>query len=336
MKILVTGSHGFVGRRFVHRLSNDGHKVICVDDMSAGQDHHDWLFQPNSKNCEFHFQDVRDFMRGHRCSDFELVIHCAATVGGRRLIDGEPLAVATNMSIDSELFYWATHERNYFGLYDKPKRMPKLVYFSSSAVYPAALQTRQKHGLLSEDLVHLGRHIQNMPEGTYGFGKLVGEYLACVAARHHGLHVAVYRPFGGYGEDQSADYPFPSILKRILEGQTPIEVWGSGNQARDFIFIDDIVDAVLATYESIPSAKALNLGTGIATTFMELGELMLDRLGRSGTIVNKPGTPEGVFYRVADAHEMLKLYTPKYPLEIGIDHCANVMKNRLTKAKVTV
>lgn len=333
MRILITGGCGFVGRRFVRRLSTE-HEVIVVDDMSSGVALENWFFPITNKNCKWHYQDVRDFLRGHKCSTFDLVIHCAATVGGRRLIDGEPLQVATNLSIDSELFYWATHERNYFGLWDTPRKMPKLIYFSSSAIYPAELQTRAKHCKLAETLVDLRQPKFSLPEATYGFSKFCGEYLARCAAERHGLDVAVYRPFGGYGEDQSKDYPFPSIIQRILNNENPVVVWGSGDQQRDFIYIEDVVDAVLATYQKLGAADPLNLGTGLGYSFLTLAELAANELKYNGEITNDATKAEGVFYRVADTAKLSQWYTPTTTLIDGIRMVATHLRKSLTK-KVT-
>lgn len=333
MRIAVTGGMGFVGRRFVRRLSKE-HTVVVVDDMSSGVALENWLFPPTAKNCQWHYQDVRDFFRGHKCSEYDLVIHCAATVGGRRLIDGEPLQVATNLSIDSELFYWATHERNYFGLWSEPRRMPKLIYFSSSAIYPAELQTKDKHCKMSEGLVDLRQPKFSMPEGSYGFSKFCGEYLARCAADRHGLDVAVYRPFGGYGEDQSKDYPFPSIIQRVLDNDNPVVVWGSGEQQRDFIYIEDVVDAVLATYQKLGPADPLNLGTGLGYSFMALAELAVETLDKNAIISNDPDKPEGVFYRVADIYKLSQWHLPQTPLYEGICRVGAHLEKQLT-TKVT-
>ncbi|MFN7926783.1 MAG: NAD-dependent epimerase/dehydratase family protein [Blastocatellia bacterium] len=98
-----------------------------------------------------------------------------------------------------------------------------------------------------------------MPDMTYGWSKLTGEFLARHAAAKYGLDVVIYRPFSGYGEDQDFSYPFPSVVRRVGSGEAPIIVWGSGDQLRDFIYIEDAVEAVFASAHAMPTGTALNL-----------------------------------------------------------------------------
>lgn len=321
MRILISGGAGFVGRRFARRfLDNDEH-VTVVDDLSAGIEPHSWRYkaQPRfMRNLTFVKADIRDFIKCEPASNFDLILHCAAIVGGRLKIDGDPLAVATDLSIDSEFLNWCVRST--------PK--PKVVYFSSSAVYPLDRQTRELHCELYEGLVNTNNLKWEQPDMTYGFAKFAGEYLCQFAARHYGLDVAIYRPFGGYGEDQSFDYPFPSIIKRVTDGENPVVVWGSGDQARDFIHIDDVVSAVCSTMHRLKPGEALNLGTGIPTAFKDLALLAAKVLGRKIDVVNDPGKPEGVYHRVAGMQKLSRLWAPTIPLEQGIRRVADGLTAR--------
>lgn len=323
MRCLITGCAGFVGRRFARRLLDEGHNVVGVDNLVAGISPEKWAFKPQSwEHFRFDKSDVRMWFKDNRPDDFDLIIHCAAIVGGRLKIDGDPLAVATDLSIDSEFFNWAV----------RAKTKPTVIYFSSSAVYPLNLQTREHNCLLSEALVNFDGPYFAKPDQTYGFAKMCGEYLAKFAAEHYGLNVKVYRPFGGYGEDQSLDYPFPSIIKRVLDKENPIVVWGSGEQRRDFIYIEDIIDAVFQTMEHLPPAEPLNLGMGIATSFYQLAAGAASVLGLRADIVNDSTRPEGVFARVADVTKLHGLCKPKYELFTdGIQKVANFMFDKERK-----
>jgi GDP-L-fucose synthase len=266
-------------------------------------------------------RDVRAWFRNTDPSIYDLVIHCAAIVGGRLKIDGDPLAVATDLSIDAEMFNWIV----------RTDRKPKLVYFSSSAVYPLELQRKSCHCNLAEPLVNFDTSRIAMPDQTYGWSKLCGEYLAKHAAEKYGLDVAIYRPFGGYGEDQSLDYPWPSIMKRVLDGEDPVTVWGSGDQRRDLIHIDDIVSAVLQTMGRLRFGEVLNLGTGRGLSFREIARIAADQLGIRCNIVNDASKPEGVFARVADTTKLDALYCPTITVEDGIRRFAAAFP-RLTPA----
>jgi nucleoside-diphosphate-sugar epimerase len=284
MKALVTGSAGFVGRHFVPFLLNQGYAVTEVDIKSG--------------------VDCRDFFK-NTSEYFDLVIHLAAIVGGRATIEGEPLSVATDLSIDAELFNWA--------LKSKPG---KVVYYSSSAAYPTQLQSRDTNIKLQENMIDLD-NIKN-PDESYGWAKLTGEMLARYA-RNEGIKVFVFRPFSGYGFDQDLNYPFPSFVKRALNQVEKFEIWGDGTQVRDFIHIDDVVSGTMAFVDAdieIP----VNLGWGRPTSFNELAEMFFEISGwrpKNG-ITHLLDKPKGVMYRCSDNTRMLEVFSPTITLERGI------------------
>ena len=282
MKILITGAAGFVGRHFVKRMVAEGHYVRAVD-IAGGE-------------------DARDFFRTDD-TYFDKVIHLAAVVGGRRMIEGNPLALAVDLAIDAEMFGWAIRTRP-----------GCITYFSSSAAYPISLQDGRIPHRLGEGDIDM-KQIHN-PDMSYGWSKLTGEMLAGYA-REQGLTVHIFRPFSGYGEDQALDYPFPSFIKRGADRANPFHIWGDGNQVRDFIHIDDIVDASIAGC-NVGIAVA-NLCTGRATSFNELQRLVADAVGYEPEIKHLPAEPTGVTYRVGDPTYMNTFYRPKITLEEGIE-----------------
>ncbi len=309
---LVTGGCGFVGRHFVRRLLSMGVKTTVVDNLSAGIAMESWPdhLRPDGEQSDLldvHYVDIRDFMKS-ASADFDLILHCAAVVGGRLVIDGEPLSVATDLAIDADLFNWVATAR------PAPR---KLVYFSSSAAYPTNLQTAENSQLLVETMIDLDGQL-GVPDMTYGWAKLTGEMLARHAARAYGIDVVCYRPFSGYGEDQDFTYPFPSVVRRAARRDNPIVVWGSGTQTRDFIYIEDVVDAVFTTMNAIAPGDALNLGSGIAVSFRQLAELACKVVGHEAIVTNDATKPEGVYARVADCTKLNQFYRPTTSLESGL------------------
>jgi nucleoside-diphosphate-sugar epimerase len=289
MNILITGHLGFVGRSFIRHFK-DAHTVVGID-LKEGN-------------------DCREFFK-KSTQRFDLVIHLAAIVGGRETIENEPLSVATDLSIDSEFFNWVVKTKQ-----------PRVVYFSSSAAYPVHLQSPELKYRLRESDIDLNDI--RLPDYTYGWSKLTGEYLAKFV-REQGTKVYVFRPFSGYGADQDLTYPFPSFVNRIKTKVPQFEIWGDGTQVRDFIHMEDIVKAVMTVVDNDIQVDALNLGSGIATSFNELAESMFTISGwvpRDG-IKHLLYKPIGVSYRVCDPTLMLSIYKPKYTLEERIEQILN-------------
>jgi nucleoside-diphosphate-sugar epimerase len=289
---LVTGSAGFVGRHMVEALEFAGYDVVGIDirQPDAGP----WLHA-----------DARDYFRVSE-ERFDLVVHCAAVVGGRQTIEGEPLAVAVDLSIDAEMFGWALRTR--------PGR---IVYYSSSAAYPVRLQRLGKPRRLFEDDIDLEDLLLGAPDLSYGWAKLSGEMLARWAEAE-GLRVHVFRPFSGYGSDQDESYPFRAFVERARRREDPFAIWGNGRQTRDFIHVDDVIAGTLAAVDA-DYPGPLNLCTGRPTSMSDLAELVAGRAGYSPEFEFLRDEPRGVEYRVGDPFRMHTVYRPRVSLEEGID-----------------
>lgn len=302
-KILVTGGAGFVGRRFCRRFLEAGDCVVCVDPIAPDTGGIDpasgWpLYNPlDFANFQFVKQDCRTWFKHNKDTDFDYVLHLAAMVGGRAMIENKPLAVADDLAIDAEYWQWAEKA--------KPK---KTVCFSSSAAYPINFQREGDYRLLTEDMIRFDGDL-GMPDMTYGWAKLTCEYLAVLAYEKHGLKSVCYRPFSGYGEDQDDSYPFPSICKRAIanKGASTLTVWGTGDQMRDFIHIEDCVDGVLTTMDKIDNADAINLSTGIYTSFKQFARIAAEECGYFPEVKGLSDKPAGVFARGGDTAKQNQL-----------------------------
>jgi nucleoside-diphosphate-sugar epimerase len=287
VKALVTGSSGFLGRHFVRALQQRGYEVRRVDIA----DREPW--------------DARDYFR-HVSTQVDLAIHCAAVVGGRQGIEGSPLSLAVDLSLDAEYFGWAARTR--------PGRV---VYVSSSAAYPVCLQDgvwEAGYRLCEEDIL---LDDPMAPDFLYGWTKLTGELLAA-HARDAGVPVTVVRPFSGYGADQDPAYPFRAFLERARRCEDPFTIWGDGEQVRDFIHVSDVVAGTLALVEAAVDGP-VNLGAGRPTSFNELARLMTRAAGYEPEFRHETDKPTGVRYRVADTTLLSRYYQPKVTLEEGIE-----------------
>ncbi|MFD8226894.1 NAD-dependent epimerase/dehydratase family protein [Streptomyces massasporeus] len=299
MRALITGDRGFLGRHFKAELLRRGWDVVGLDTKAS-----------SSQDCRTFFRRQLTYRNVPHLT-FDLVVHCAAVVGGRATIDGDPLATAESLSIDAEMFRWAAVAR--------PGRV---LYFSSSAAYPVAYQTGMwSDEPLREDDLHLSASVA-MPDQVYGWSKVTGELLAA-RLRESGVPVTVVRPFSGYGEDQDDTYPFRAILERVRRREDPLEVWGSGEQVRDWIHVDDLVASALAVAES-GTEDPVNLCTGRATSFLDLARMMADVAEYSPEIKPLADKPAGVAHRLGDPTRMRSYYEPRVDLMDGILRAMNV------------
>jgi UDP-glucose 4-epimerase len=315
MKIhLISGGCGFVGRNTVKRLyRTTGDRLFVVDDLSIGTHPSTWLDYKHSRMIRdvevigederiyFWKGDFRDLLFRLRMNPlyiqetygldfkrFSDVFHFAAIVGGRLKIEGDPMAVALDLSIDAEFFHWACKHQ--------PERV---LYPSSSAAYPISLQSPTGAIALRESDIDFTKNL-GVPDMTYGWSKLTGEFLAQIAARHYGISVVCIRPFSGYGEDQDLTYPVPAIAARAARREDPFEVWGSGRQGRDFVHIDDVLDLVFLLMDNVSDGTAYNIGSGRLTTFLELIGLFTKFAGYTPVVKPLLDKPVGVHSRYCD------------------------------------
>ncbi len=191
MRVLVSGAAGFLGRNFVRHHVAAGDFVFGIDDLSNS--HSIWPEELEATNRMV--MDAGRFFSGAK-SKYDLAYHFAAPVGGRLRIEGDPLFNADSLRLDAAFFRWAVDH------------VTTAVYPSSSAVYGTRFQ--DVDGIaLSEDLLRFDfNEDMPIPDEMYGFTKLAGEMLAWNSAAY-GLNVLCIRPFSGYGEDQSSEYPVP-------------------------------------------------------------------------------------------------------------------------------
>lgn len=301
MDVLITGDEGFIGSYFKKQLSTAGHWVEGCD-IKSGYD------------CRKFFEEVDQV--------YDLVIHCAAIVGGRETIENDPISVATDLAIDADFFNWI--ERT---------KQRRAIYFSSSAAYPIDLQNGFFiRNLKESDITLKSSYLEfenrsektraapmanslGIPDMTYGWTKLTGEYVA----QYTSVPVHIFRPFSGYGPSQDLTYPFPAIIKRFKDKEDPFDIWGTGQQVRDFVYIEDVYQTVMAAYQN-DFREPINICSGIGTSFNGLIKIIGKQIGWEPRHINyKLDKPVGVLYRVGDPEKSHSLYKPKYPLERGIE-----------------
>ena len=246
MKVLVTGGAGFIGSRLVDRLLAEGHEAVVVDDLSSGCVAH---VHPQAV---FHHTDIRDGRALNKVLAHEkpqIVSHHAAQVSVRQSV-ADPAHDASVNVIGSLHLLQACLRHG----------VERIVFASSGGAIYGEQET------FPADETHPLR-----PVSPYGVAKLAGEhYLRCFHIAH-GLSYVALRYANVYGPRQSARGESGVIARfadRLLRGE-PVRINGDGCQTRDFVYVDDVVEANLLAMRS-KATGAFNVGTGVESSIIDV------------------------------------------------------------------
>lgn len=304
MNCLVTGGAGFIGSHLTARLLREGHRVVIVDDFNdfyepAIKEHNVARLQP-AGSVALHRLDITDkpaLDRVFAAERFDAVVHLAARAGVRPSIQQPLLYVQTNVEGTVNLLECA-----------RAAGIKKFVFASSSSVYGV----NSKVPFSESDPIF-------KPISPYAATKLAGEAL-CHSYHHlYGMDMTCLRFFTVYGPSQRPDLAIHKFARLIAAGK-PIQVYGDGTTRRDYTFIDDIVDGIMACIRGKFGYEIFNLGNSNTVELRYLIELLERALGKKATIDRQPEQPGDVpitFADVSKARRMLG-YEPKTKIEQGI------------------
>lgn len=344
----MTGACGFVGRHLVRSLIEDTAELWLVDDLSTGRHPDEWLpdllggvvgsghrpriYEFGAGRVLFLEGDVVSLFAEHTSQSvswpsFEEAYHLASIVGGRKKIEGEPLQVGLDLAIDSIFLRWAWRSHC----------VGRLLYASSSAAYPVELQGEQDAIALEESHIDFAHNSIAMPDMTYGWSKLTGEYLTWLLANRHDVPACSVRPFSGYGEDQDLSYPIPAIADRAARREDPLVVWGSGRQGRDFVHIADCIVAMRLAIAGIEDGSGVNIGSGKLTTFLDVARTFARLAGYGPEVRGTESGPVGVHSRYAAVGESERRlgWSPSIALEEGLARVLAAREEQLAAAAHT-
>jgi len=284
--VLVTGGASFIGSSLVDALIERGAKVRVIDDLSSGR-RENIQGHLGSGRVEFLQGDLKEQGVIDRAVDgISIVFHLAADHGGRGYVDLHQAACATNLMLDGMVF--AASYR---------AKVDKVVYASSGCVYPNHLQTNPGEILyLTEDKVGPPYDADNL----YGWAKLMGEMTLRAYYNDWGMKSASCRYFTVYGPRGVENHAVIAMIARAFIGQDPFVVWGTGEQIRNWTYIDDIVSGTILAAEKIDDGTAVNLGTMERIRVLDAVEEVLRYTKRKARIELHPEMPTGPLNRVAE------------------------------------
>jgi nucleoside-diphosphate-sugar epimerase len=260
-RVLVTGGAGTIGAAVVRRLLSDPAWEVRVADQAEPPQ---WM----REGCEVVAGDLRDAAVAHEAVDgCTHVIHLAAIVGGIANFHRLPLTLLEmNTGLLNAVFRASI---------DAGVR--RLVYVSSSMVFERATEFPTTE-----------QHIRDtpIPESAYGFSKLAGEVYCAAAHDEFGLPYTICRPFNAYGPGEMPEdepgiaHMVPDLIRKVLAGQRPLEVFGSGEQTRTITHIDDIADGIVtAMAHAAAENEDFNISAADEMSVAELARVIWEECG---------------------------------------------------------
>ena len=308
VKILVTGSAGFIGFHTAARLLRDGQQVVGVDDLNKYYDPklkkaRNKILRRN-KNYRFYKGDIADYKnleKIFRREKIRKICHLAAQAGVR-------------YSRENPFVYLRSNLHGFVNILELAHKykVREIVYASSSSVYG----DNKKIPFAETDNV-------DRPISLYAATKKSNELLAHVYHKLYGLHLVGLRFFTVYGPWGRPDMALFKFTQKILAGK-PIEVYNRGQMARDFTYIADIVDGICSALKKTKKINfaVLNLGNQQPEKLTAYIKILEKHLGRKAKQKLLPLQPGDIPRTCADIRRARKLlgYRPRYQLDKGIEN----------------
>jgi UDP-glucose 4-epimerase len=260
-RVLVTGGAGTIGSAVVRRLLADpAYEVRVSDQRPAPQ----WM----REGCEVHTGDLRELPQARRATEgCSHVIHLAAIVGGIANFHRLPHTLTeVNNALHNAVVRAALEEQ-----------VERFTYVSSSMVFERATEYPTTESHLPDCPV---------PLSAYGFSKLTGEVYCRAAHEEHGLPYTICRPFNAYGPGELPDaepgiaHAVPDLIRKVLSGQRPLQIFGSGEQTRTLTHVDDIADGVVVAMGSPAGLNEdFNISASRELTVAEIARIVWEACG---------------------------------------------------------
>jgi UDP-glucose 4-epimerase len=266
-RVLVTGGAGFIGRALTARLVREGARVTVLDDLSSGDARR---LDPAARLIEGSVTDPA--VVSEAVAEADAVFHLAAIASVAKC--NEDLAASHRVNLGGFV--------NLLEAAAARTSRPALVYASSAAVYG------------DNPDAPLAETAQTRPLSPYGADKLGCELHASAAATVHGVRSTGLRFFNVYGPGQDPGSPYSGVISRFHRAASlgeGVTIFGDGRQTRDFVFVGDVVEALLAAAgrREGEASEVLNVCTGRETAVLDLAGLLSGLTGQPVPVTHAPG-----------------------------------------------
>jgi len=307
---IVTGAAGFIGHATAHRLLDRGERVIGIDNFND-------YYDPALKEARAQTLVAREGFAMERMdvADADAVAELVRKSGAVRIVHLAAQA-GVRYSIENPFAYERSNMRGHLAIMEAARHQPgfeHLVYASSSSVYG----DRPADGGAFRETDPC-----DQPVSLYAASKKSCELMSAAYSRLYKIPQSGLRFFTVYGPWGRPDMAYFGFTNKIFAGQ-PIEIYGEGRMARDFTYIDDIVDGIVGTLDNPPSGDApriLNIGDNHPVGLMDMVATLEKAIGREAEKVMRPMQPGDVTATFADISALNELtgYQPKVMLAEGL------------------
>ncbi|MDE2588547.1 MAG: NAD-dependent epimerase/dehydratase family protein, partial [Patescibacteria group bacterium] len=310
--VLVTGGASFIGSHLVDKLVELKAKVTVVDDLSSGK--LDNLTKSKDK-IKFIKKDLEYCTKEDMKSIFsgkDNVFHLAAVHGGRGFIHTHPADVCSNLSIDHHVFEACTNNG-----------VENITFASTACVYPTNLQAKigSDYKLRESDTDTTNLDGYMSADIEYGWGKLMSEIQLHAFIKQYGLKGCPVRFVTAYGPRENESHAIIALIYKAVERMDPYEIWGDGQQERDFTYVEDIAEGTIKAAEKINDGTPINLGTGRRYKIIVVVDKICEILGwEPSKFKFEASKPVGALSRALDNSKAKELigWQPRFTLEDGL------------------
>lgn len=296
---LVTGGSGFIGTHLAKALLGHGGRVRLVIHERAPI-----VSDPRVEIVQGDLRRQEDCLRAMQ--GVQLVFHAAGAVSGAGASDEIAMTgIATNLNLTAQVLQaaWTVN-------------VERILIFSSSTVYPAS-----DHPIREDELAEQPPHPASL---AYGRMRRYFEHLAEFVASRSKLKVALVRPTAVYGPHDNfapaTSHVIPALVRKAVEKLTPFEVWGTGDEMRDFLHVDDFARGCLLAIEKHAACDPINIGYGSAITIRQVVETILKAAAHDVPVCFNASKPTTIPVRLVDTSKAKRLlsFEPRIPIEMGL------------------